>query len=85
MEDKSNHINQKNADAPAPESPPVQQNEQMVERKQSTEGKGIGINEYKKKGMERLSGDKNMVQTPIMIMTEDGWQPVMVKRKRIFY
>lgn len=37
------------------------------------------------KGMERLSGSKDKVESSITIMTEEGWKPVLIKREKITY
>ncbi len=85
MEEKSKDKAGLKKDASASESAPVQQDEPAFEQDQANEEKPFEINEYRKKGMERLSGDNKVVQTSMMIMTKEGWKPVMVKRKKISY
>ena len=55
------------------------------ENEQASKPKGEESKEYQKKGMERLIGDKNIVETSIMVKTKDGWEHVKLNRKRITY
>ena len=55
------------------------------ENEQPSKPKGGESKEYQKKGMERLIGDKNIVETSIMVKTKDGWEHVKLNRKRITY
>jgi len=54
-------------------------------KKETVEKKTQTAMEIKQKGMERLSGTENKVDSSIMIMTEEGWKSIKINRSKIKY